>query len=237
MKYIHRHHSSKSYRQIAIAIITSIFLLFTWSYSDKYFLAKKLECYTQYGNCSPVILGNLSWLTGTHLLRPLPVSQVRKNLKTFVDIKNINLYRKLPNTLVLSLEMRKPIGMVGQQVLGTHVIADDEGFIIGLTDKYNYPLLLNSDSATLGGKLSQNQVNSLVFLGQMNSLSEGQLVGKIDGAQLTAYFPEDFTVLLDLSHITSNWYTTLQVILTRSKILSKIPKVIDLRYSSPIVTF
>jgi hypothetical protein len=223
-------------RVVVVVFIISIIFLLRYL-SNILFLAKRIECYTQYGNCPQVITDKISWLVGTKLLYSLPGAKVKEELKSVIEIKNIKLYRKLPKTLVLSLEMRKPIGTVGSQVLGMHVVADDEGLIIGKTDKTNFPLLLNSGKIGLGDKLSSMETDSLKILGSLNSLSTGQIVGQIEGKELTVYFPENFKVLLDLSHITSNWYTTLQVILTRSKILSKIPKVIDLRFSSPIVSF
>lgn len=238
MKQSFKHRKSvRLYRKIIIiiAIIGLVYIL--WIIFDKYCIAKKLECYTRYGNCSQAILNNISWLSGTHLLKPLPLNEVYTKLKYFTEIKNINLYRRLPDTLVLSLDIRKPAGLIGSQVLGWHAISDAEGYIIGQTDKANYPLLLISKPVTTNDKLNFSQISSLKILGQMNSLSIGQVVGKIESGELVVYFPENFTVLLDLSHIASNWYTTLQVILTRSKILTKMPKVIDLRFSSPIVTF
>jgi cell division septal protein FtsQ len=238
MKKIKRQRRPPGYYQKRLLLVLGVVILFLlWYFSDKWLTAKNLECYTQYGNCPQVIVDSLHGFYGTHLLQPLPKAKVVAKLKTFIEIKTINLYRRLPDTLVLSLEMRKPIGTLGSQVLGTHVISDDEGVVIGQTDKANFPLLLDPEVLGLGNRLGGDQVVALKLLGQMNSLSEGQIVGKIASGQLTVYFPENFIVLLDLSHITSNWYTTLQVILTRSKIQSKLPKVIDLRFSSPIVTF
>ena len=224
-------------RKFILAVGCVCLMVSIWFVSDKYFITRKLECYTQFGGCNQAITDKVGWLIGTHLLEPLPLTKVRDRLKAFIEIKNIYLYRRLPFTMVISLDTRKPAGLVGPQVLGTHVISDDEGFIIGQSDKANFPLLLSSGPVAIGGQLNSGQVTSLRILGQMNSLSEGQVVGKIEENQLSVYFPENFIVLMDLSHIASNWYTTLQVILTRSKILAKMPKVIDLRFSSSIVSF
>jgi len=216
-------------------LITCLF--FVWFELRQLLSARKVECYTQFGICSQTISDKIKSLVGTRLLQPLPHNQVNELLKGISEIKTIHLYRKLPVTLVLSLEIRNPIGAVGPQVLGTHSTVDDEGFVLGQTDQANYPLLLNELNVKAGDRLNYDQVESIKLLYQMNLLSESQIVGRINGKLLTVYFPENYIVLLDLSHITSNWYTTLQVILTRSKIQAKLPKVIDLRFSSPIVTF
>jgi hypothetical protein len=133
--------------------------------------------------------------------------------------------------------LRKPIGILGPQVLGVHAVADEEGVIIGQSDKSNLPLLIDNISIKPGDKLPPGQLTALKILGQLSRLSSGPVIGKISGSDLTAFISENISVLIDPSHLLPNWHATLQVILDRSKILNKMPKIIDLRFSSPIITF
>ena len=224
-------------RKLWPKILLLIILVFTWFESDRYFYARRLECYTQFGNCPETITSLVSWLIDYPLLKPLPTRKVREQLAGLTEIKSINLYRRLPQTLVLSVALRKPIGLVGSQVLGMHVIADEEGVIIGQSDVSNLPLLVDDTSPKMGDKLDINKLQSLQILGRLSPLSASRIIGKLSGSDLTAYLSGNTQIVVNLSHLAPNWYTTLQVILDRSKILTKIPRVIDLRFSSPIVTF
>jgi hypothetical protein len=44
-------------------------------------------------------------------------------------------------------------------------------------------------------------------------------------------------VILDVNHLGTNWQSTLQKLLTQSKISGKVPKIIDLRFSQPVLTY
>jgi cell division septal protein FtsQ len=224
-------------RRIWPKILLLIFLAFIWYESDRYFYVRHLECYTQFGSCPEKITNDVSWLIDYPLLKPLPIKKVREQLAGLSEIKSVNLYRRLPQTLVLSVALRKPIGLVGSQVLGMHVIADEEGVIIGQSDVSNLPLLMDDTSPKMGDKLDVNKLLSLHILGRLSPLSASRVIGKLSGSDLTAYLSGNTQVVVNLSHLAPNWYTTLQVILDRSKILTKIPRIIDLRFSSPIVTF
>lgn len=47
----------------------------------------------------------------------------------------------------------------------------------------------------------------------------------------------DSLVMLDLNHLPTNWQQSLQKLLTQSKISGKVPKVIDLRFAQPVLTY
>jgi cell division septal protein FtsQ len=232
-----KHRPQFRFTKILLSLPVLIISVFAWNQSDRVFYARYIECYTQFGTCPDQITTNISWLKNYPLLKPLPVSKIRQQFQQNLEIKSISLYRRLPQTLVLSIALRKPIGVIGPAVLGTHVIADEEGVIIGQTDKSNLPLLMDNITTHVGDKLDGSKLQALKILGQIGQISPSLVIGKITNTQLTAYLPEDTRVLIDLSSLPSGWYTTLQVILDRSKILSKIPKVIDLRFSSPTITF
>lgn len=220
--------------KLLLIIIISTFL---WSKSAIIFFARHLECYTQYGSCPAEITGRLQWLINTPLFKPLPEMAVKNNLKSIIEIKSIHLFRRLPQTLVLSIELRKPIGEVGNQVLGAYAVADTEGLILNSQTENTLPLLLIDKQVKPGNSLNPQEVSSIKIMNSASSLSSGRLVGKVESGQLLMYFPENVLVKIDLNHVLSNWYNTLQVILGRSKIQSNMPKVIDLRFTNPLVTY
>lgn len=220
------------------AAIPVLLLFFGWQFSGKLIYARKLECYTQYGNCPAYVNDQVQWLINYPLLKPLPVREVREKLKTFPEIKSVFLYRRLPSTLVLSVMLSKPVGLVGQQILGVHAIADSDGRIIGETSESVLPLLLvDEHAATPEAIVSSRQLETLKLLDQVSSVVTGQVVGQLNDREVTVKTPGNTNILFNLDYLPENWPATLQLIFNRSKILSQVPKVIDLRFSSPTVTF
>jgi cell division septal protein FtsQ len=229
--------SKRVYRKRWRIFLPLLLVTFIIYKSDSLILTKKVECYTQFGTCPENIVSSLQWLLNYPLLRPLPTSRVRQQLQSFKEIKSVSLYRRLPRTLVLSIDLRKPIGTIGSQVLGMHAVADEEGVIIGQSDRQSLPLLLDDNATLPDQKLPAEKLQALKILNQLAAYTGGSVVGRINGPRLTVYLPPDTSVILDLAHPAPDWYATLQVILERSKILNKLPKVIDLRFRSPTITF
>ena len=200
-------------------------------------LAGAVECYTQYGPCPTNYVTDLEWIKNHSLLTPLPENQVSTSLKKYIEVKNVNLYRRLPKTLVVSVELRKPLGTLGPDVLGAQAISDEEGLILGESQNQTLPFLYSTVKPQAGEKISSDQIKALQRLSQVSLLTQSPVSGRLDGQDLTIYLSNEQKVVLNLVHSPSNWYATLQVILERSKIHSKIQKVIDLRFTDPIITF
>lgn len=216
-------------------------LLISWGgylyLSSNYFHARAVECYTQFGTCPQGYLSELTQIAEVRLLKPLPGDLIKSKLNKFIEIKNISLYRRLPSTLIVSISLRKPLGTVGSQVLGARAISDDEGLIIGRSQNSLLPFLHEDRDFSQGDTLTSSQVEALKILREVSQLTKNPVSGSLHENDLTVFIGNDQKVLLNLQNKPSKWYNTLQVILERSKILSKIPKVIDIRFSDPVLTF
>jgi hypothetical protein len=212
-------------------------LLTLWLVTSNFLLARKLECFTQFGQCPPEVTMKIHWLVNLPLLKPLPISKVEHDLKDYLDFRGIQLFRRLPDTLIVSIELRQPVGSVGTKVLGAYALADSDGQILRKYNPNNFPILMLESRLNPGDRLSPEQKKALKILETYSSLSVGRLVGQIDQGSLSVYFPENIIVKFDLNNSISNWYNTLQVILDRSKMQSVMPKVVDFRFKNPIVTF
>jgi len=231
----HKHQTRWKKKALLLSLIGT-FVLF-WTVSGRVFYAQNLECYTQFGRCPPSFLDQVRWLSRYPLLKHLPQSQVQKELSRFPEVKSVSLYRRLPQTLIVSVSLRKPLGLVGPQVLGTSSLVDSDGIILDTENQSSLPLLLVEKPLQTGYQLSAIQLDALQVLNQLASLSPARVIGKIDGDDLIVYFEQDTQIFFDLTHLPPNWHATLQVILARSKIHSKMPRTIDLRFNNPTVTF
>jgi hypothetical protein len=217
---------------------TCFFGLLAYFYlASNFFHVRAVECYTQYGNCPQEYLLALQSAQGIPLLKPLPSNLIKSKLNNHIEIKNISLYRRLPKTLVVSVSLRKPLGTVGTQVLGARALSDEEGLIISRTESSTLPFLQSEKELSLGERIGEYQVTSLRILGEISQMTQKPVSGKLDSHDLTVFISDEQKVLLNLQNLSPKWYNTLQVILERSKILSKIPKMIDLRFSDPVLTF
>jgi cell division septal protein FtsQ len=205
--------------------------------ASNYFQVRAVECYTQYGNCPSEYLDALESARGIALLKPLPSDAIKSKLGSHIEIKKIALYRRLPKTLVVSISLRKPLGTVGTQVLGARAVSDEEGLIISQSENSTLPFLLYEKDLSKGEMIDQSHVSSLKILGEISQMTQSPVSGKLENYDLTVFISDEQKVLLNLQNISPKWYNTLQVILERSKILSKIPKMIDLRFSDPVLTF
>jgi len=226
---------------MAKKIILIGLLVFGWWYSRGIVKANSIECYTQYGICSSDITEKLTWLSRTPLLFPLPHQKVTRQLSQFTQVKKAKLYRRLPSTLVVSIDLRKPLGIIGPQVLGTKAIADEEGVVIGLVDSSTLPQLVadvKQPGYKIGDRISGLEGQAMKVLSEIGSISSKQIIGRLQDSKLEVLLSESPTqIWLDINYLPPNWKDSLQLILDRSKIQSKVLKIIDLRFTNPILSY
>ncbi len=84
-------------------------------------------------------------------------------------------------------------------------------------------------------KISTNP--TALILTKLSALSPGPSKSDLQNGVLTATLSSGLTIIMDVQNLKPDWETVLQFILTRSKIAGKVPKLIDLRYVSPIINY
>lgn len=218
-------------------LILLFLLLVMWMFSGKWVFARNLECYTQFGVCDEKLVEDAAWLKNTPLLFPLPQKKIQDSYQKYPQIKKINLYRRLPFTLVIRVDLRKPIGQIGADVLGAHSVADSEGIIIGRQTNSFLPLLILDQSYNFGEKIDDSKKQALFLLSEISLLTDKKISGKMEGDNLIVYLSDVTQVIINPQSLSPDWKYTLQLILDRSKIQAKVPKNIDLRFTNPILKF
>lgn len=220
-------------------IYTLLFTLFITLLLSGRLKVKHVDCYTQYGYCQPDLVNSLTWLKDYAILRPLPSRQVKEKLSQFPEISEINLYRRLPFTVVVSINMRKPIGAIGTSVLGTAVMVDDAGNVYPAPDKDNsaYPRLITPQPPAINTVLNQDTLQAVRSLSLLSNLFSEPITGYLKEDYLIASASSQLEILLNTDESPDIWYTSLQAILTRSKIKAKMPTKIDLRFNSSVLSY
>lgn len=200
-----------------------------------FLLIAHLECYTQFGVCPEAYTVPSEFLLNRPIYYPLPRSDIFSRYKLFPEIRSISLHRRLPNTLVLDIEVRRPLGLLTSQILGAHTsaVVDETGLVFNGVDSSALPQLIISDSINLGGSISSNQLKAIKILNSISHLSPSRLTGQLTDSTLTITMSPLTTVLLDVNRLPDDWPAPLQSIFTRSKIDGKFSRKIDMRFSHP----
>jgi cell division septal protein FtsQ len=236
MKQLH-HHYRRAYLQKLIKKIWLPIIILGLTAGITQMKARKIECYTQFGTCPKNILDSVNWLSGYPLFKPLPVNQVKSRLSNFEEISGLNLYRRLPSTLIISISLRHPVGSVGTSVLGARSVVDENGLVFKSASVSTLPILLLSQPPSANTRLSAQQVQSLKIMSLLVPFSSQQVTGVLTDTTLSVMISLDMEILVDIDRPISEWYPSLQLILNRSKIMAKMPHKIDLRFSSSIISY
>jgi cell division septal protein FtsQ len=226
----------KHRRKILILAVLLIGLAIFAIFSPKILYARIVECYTQHGVCPEEWLTNLTTLQNTPLLFPLPRTQAATILKKFTQVESVRLYRRLPSTLVVLVQVRSPLGLVGptSQVLG---VADENGIVFSLAPNLQLPHLVTSNSPQLQQKITPLEIMALKALNTLTPFSNNQISGELDNTSLSVQLTKETLVVIDVKKNPSSWTAPLQLILDRSKISPKVPAKIDLRFTNPVISY
>ena len=216
----------------AILIVTGLVL----AAHQGYFRIKTIDCFTQFGPCPADFQRVVAFLFDQPIYRPLPRSLIHSKFQSFPAISSLSLYRRLPHTLVVSIQLRRPLGTLSSEVLGASVV-DDQGLVFDTASDSVLPELIVSDPVQVGQLIHPDQLAAMQVLSQVAAISPAKTSGVLTDSVLTIRIPSDIMLLLDIKHLPPGWDASLQAILARSKINGKIPHKIDLRYANPIVTF
>ena len=215
------------------AILSCMYII---SYVSGVFNIRQIECFTQFGPCPDNYSEAISWLGSRSLLLPLHQRKIRRQLDYFSEINSVRLYRRLPSTLVLGVAVKRPIAALGPDILGTKVTVDETGYILGQTSSTTLPYLYSSLLPEISSVLDSYQTQASIILSQLASLTPHRITGSLSGTALTIGLYPNLEVVVDVTQPVNNWYSPLQFILSRSKIMAKMPRRIDLRFTDPVVT-
>lgn len=202
---------------------------------------KTIVCKTQYGPCAGEEEERLESLEGESVVF-LDSSRVKDIFVEDFKIREVYVQRVFPNKLVVFLERRKPLVAIklrGVNEEGVFLVSKD-GTVLEFTKNSSLPRLELEDNSrvVVGQKVDEEVVSALhlVYLTyKLNATPrnvEGALEKRglvVDLGETTVYFARDKDPQVLVG--------ALQLILSRSRIDGKLPKVIDLRYSNPVLEY
>lgn len=201
--------------------------------------ATKIECYTQYGICPESLATSLQKVVPVRLVSNQPKERVSNALQNFKYIKSYQVYRRLPSTIVVAVELSRPVAYVvsNSKILG---VTTDSGGIVDASAGLALPDLeivgLSEEEKIV--HLNEVQTKAVADLVKVSTLVNTKVTGKLDGFTLSVNIgPKMPLIVLNVKSDTSSWYSPLQIVLERSRISSKIPTKIDLRFNQPVLSY
>jgi len=197
---------------------------------------KLVECFSQFGPCPDKIIANLEQFKGQKLISILSAEKILNGLPNKETIKSLKISRRLPNVLVITIALRQPISRIDSKVLDKKATIDDEGVVIGIVNASVLPYLKTTQKYLPGDILDKPTLSAALVLKKISELQNQSLEGEFTLPVVKIKLKESL-VLLDVYHLADNWDDSLQKILVQSKIDSKLPKIIDLRYTQPVLTY
>lgn len=168
-----------------------------------------------------------------------PTQKVRAELLAANPLlKDIEIRKKFPHSLLIIAYMRDPIARL--DLPDRQILVDRDGVVLGLAGSIDHALpvvLLPITSVPVGTTIEDARVRqSLAILAGMGKDIAIRSITNVDNSTLLAktdtvdiYFPQNGE--------TFDKVATLQTLIRGFRIKGTLPKVIDLRFDKPIVTF
>lgn len=200
------------------------------------FVIRNVECKTQYGPCGTDELDQIKNFTGENLLffdtRRLENSLLQsfKNRKVYVN-------KLFPDRLAVFIEKRRAfIGLLKDELPGIFLAAKD-GMVIEVEDRSGLPTLIlgqTFDTPVVGQYLGRQELaaGEILFL---TWRAHGVLEGKLKEGVLELMLPRGVLVFYSTERDPAVSVGALQLIL--AKLSDRLPTVIDLRYSKPVLRY
>ncbi|MBI2268289.1 MAG: hypothetical protein HYU80_02435 [Candidatus Blackburnbacteria bacterium] len=233
---------------ICVVVVGLFFLLWkieVWSKlrvfleSRRVFTVKSIECKSQYGPCLEEDISVTRGFLGSSLLF-LDTSQVSVALSRSFKNRKVYVQKVFPGTLQIVIEKRRTFVAVGKTSFKDGIfLTSQDGMVLSEVYDTALPKLFLDDTYSLpvvGGRLTDEEIVAarLLFL---TYKVQGVLFGSFHKDYVEVKLEDGSLVYYGLDKDPQVLIGALQLIIARSKMENKLPKIIDLRYSNPVLRY
>lgn len=220
-------------------IVLAFILLSFYLYKSSSLQLKNIDCSSQYGPCNVEDLAKFEQYKNKNLLF-LDSSEVKNKGEESYNNRKVIVQKYFPGTLKIILEKRKSIVALKSRDPRSPILAiDRDGTLIDTPKETQLPVIYirrNLGDLYLGEKVEQPVVNAVqVFYLSQKYWNIQDAVLDQDKLQIT--LDSQTIVNFALDRDPQALVGALQLIETRSRIEGKLPKLIDLRYIRPVLTY
>lgn len=238
-KYSPRTHFSFNLNifKILSILILVIFIILIPTIIKKSIKIGKIECVTQHGECPKEIIDGLKYYENYDY--KTTKKYVSEYLKTNLLVSDFLLQYRIPNTLKVDLNLKKPKSSIFNLNDNLYYLIDSDGVVVGVNPESSLPRIETNTQLKIGEKVSEKEkfaldiVHSLAYLYAIDK-------GVFDGNQLKVVNSEGITVLFPVEGDVSFLIGSIRLIFSRLNdgsegIRMNEIKEIDLRYKNPIL--
>lgn len=199
------------------------------------FALKHIHCKTQYGPCSTADEEKLGSVSGQNLFF-YNLADQKSSLEGLFTNRKVYIEKIFPDTINVSIEKRKAVTALGiRDEVGVYLVDRDGIVIVRAKESYLPSLEVEAILPDEGG-LIEEELQQAVKIFYLTYKAQGVRAGKVQNGSLEIQI-QDTLVIFPLDREPQILVGSLQLILVRSRIEDKLPKLIDLRYSKPVLTY
>lgn len=213
-----------------------VFFVFKTALPDP-FLISDVDCKTQYGPCGDKDLEKLESYKGANLFL-IDTNKIAGRLLSDFGNSRVYVYRVFPARLAATIAKKRAfVAFARAGELDTFLVSAD-GTVLSLEANSPLPTIYTDSQAKIvvGAKVDKQAVTAakIVYLAYKTYGASG---GQLAGETLTIQLPDRTTVYFPLQAEPEVLIGALQLIRNESKMQEKLPRVIDLRYSNPVLRY
>ncbi len=166
-----------------------------------------------------------------------PSANVRRDLlAAYPQLKDVEITKKFPHTILIRPVLRTPFAIL--TTANASYILDEDGAVLGVaTPDSRFPeLFIDVPVVRVGGRIQDANVKrSLEFLSQGKMLFPASSIRTIDNGSTLKAVSDKTELLFTRNQRIDSLMATLQTIVTGVRIKGTMPKVIDVRFSKPVI--
>lgn len=206
-------------------------------YKSNLFSIEEVDCKTQYGPCLQEDIAKVQKHIGKNIFF-LSKDKVKEVLSQDTMNRKVVVQKNFPWELKVRIEKRKPIVAITNQQQLLYFLVDRDAIMLEPVEKTFLPTLLVRKKAEyhVGDYLGEDVKNAvqILYLTTKNEVINSTI---LENKSITFELDQGLLVIFPLSKDPQVLVGALQLILSRSRIEGKLPKVIDLRYIKPVLTY
>lgn len=225
---------------LLISLSLGLFAGLAFLVTSDFFNIRTVNCFKNKFPCSQDELTQLDFFKGQNIFFIQPASQLKIFLDSNPQIKNITVKKSLPNKIEVDLTTREPTFAVSLKG-DSWFLTDEQGVII---DEVDSPLNLPKIFFSQGYELTKGIKLDSDFSQKAFLLAKTLRLFFVSFDWIRAEFPDqlilqtDGTTAVISAHKNIKFQvTSLQLILSRSRIEGRNPVKIDFRFEKPVISF
>lgn len=160
--------------------------------------------------------------------------------KNFLAARRIQVKKKIPSSLIITIEERVPVAVVNKQEGEETFIVDNDGFVLGIADERfdTFPQVEYGEDILVGKFLDKNLIPlSMEIIKDANDNDLQISSMSFSENYVTVYLEPNFIVYLDSGDVVSKSMSVVAALVKKLVLEGKTVSKIDLRYDKVVVSY